>query len=119
MCVPRQASFRFRALDARRRSVRPRVGAVAVVRDTRGTTFMDDRDISEHIESLVREEHALLERADDQPLTEAERHRLRTINVRLDQYYDLLRQRRALRSAGLDPGEAHERKADVVERYLQ
>jgi hypothetical protein len=80
---------------------------------------MDDRDISEHIESLVREEHELLELGEQQPLTEKERHRLDSINVRLDQYYDLLRQRRALREAGLDPNQAHERKPDVVERYLQ
>jgi hypothetical protein len=80
---------------------------------------VDDRDISEHIEALVREEHALLERGEQAPLSADDRSRLETINVRLDQYYDLLRQRRALRDAGLDPNAAHERDASVVEKYLQ
>ena len=80
---------------------------------------MEDRDITNHIESLVREEHELLDRAESAPLSAAERERLESVNVKLDQYYDLLRQRRALRDAGLDPERAHERKADVVEDYLQ
>jgi hypothetical protein len=37
----------------------------------------------------------------------------------LDQCWDLLRQRRALREAHLDPGEAHVRQPEVVERYEQ
>jgi Protein of unknown function (DUF2630) len=80
---------------------------------------MEDRDITDHIESLVREEHELLDRAEAAPLSESERIRLDSINVKLDQYYDLLRQRRALRDAGLDPERAHERKAKTVEDYLQ
>jgi Protein of unknown function (DUF2630) len=80
---------------------------------------VDDRDISEHIEALVREEHGLLERAERAPLADDDRDRLDAINVRLDQYYDLLRQRRALRSAGLDPRAAHERPPSVVEKYQQ
>jgi hypothetical protein len=80
---------------------------------------MEDRDITDHIESLVREEHELLDRAEAASLSDADRARLTSINVRLDQYYDLLRQRRALRDAGLDPARAHERTATVVEDYLQ
>jgi hypothetical protein len=38
--------------------------------------------------------------------------------VELDRLWDLLRQRRALRSAGADPDEASERDADTVEGYL-
>ena len=37
----------------------------------------------------------------------------------LDQLWDMLRQRRAKRSAGQDPDEAHERPAGTVEGYLQ
>jgi hypothetical protein len=37
----------------------------------------------------------------------------------LDQCWDLLRQRRALRGAGRDPDEAHVRPAKVVENYEQ
>jgi hypothetical protein len=39
--------------------------------------------------------------------------------VQLDQTWDLLRQRRALRSAGGDPERADERRAEIVERYEQ
>jgi hypothetical protein len=39
--------------------------------------------------------------------------------VSLDQCWDLLRQRRARRDAGLDPDTAAERPADVVEGYWQ
>ena len=37
----------------------------------------------------------------------------------LDQCWDLLRQRRALREAGYDPKAARERDPEVVERYEQ
>ena len=36
----------------------------------------------------------------------------------LDQYWDLLRQRRARREFGFDPSEAHARDADVVKKYI-
>ena len=80
---------------------------------------MSDIDITQHIEGLVKEEHALLERGESGSLTRAEHERLADVNVRLDQYWDLLRQRRARRDAGQDPGVAHMRPADVVERYKQ
>jgi hypothetical protein len=80
---------------------------------------MEDRDITDHIELLVREEHELLERAERAPLTDDEHHRLKAVTVKLDQYYDLLRQRRALRDAHLDPSRAHERTVEIVEDYLQ
>ena len=41
------------------------------------------------------------------------------VEVELDRCWDLLRQRRALRDAGGDPGGAQVRDADTVERYLQ
>jgi len=53
------------------------------------------------------------------PLRYADRERLGKINVELDQCWDLLRQRRALRDAGKDPDQAEVRPANVVERYLQ
>lgn len=80
---------------------------------------MNDTDITEHIDALVKEEHALLERGETGSLNRAERERLDNINVRLDQYWDLLRQRRARRDAGQDPTVAHMRPPDVVERYKQ
>jgi hypothetical protein len=44
---------------------------------------------------------------------------LRTIEVALDQAWDLLRQRRGRRDAGQDPNETETRSAPVVEGYLQ
>jgi hypothetical protein len=66
------------------------------------------------IEKLVAEEHALYER---QNPNEEDLARLRSINVRLDQCWDLLRQRRALREYGRDPEEAELRPPTVVENY--
>jgi hypothetical protein len=80
---------------------------------------MRDEEISAHIDALVNEEHTLLERAENESLTDEERERLNHINVRLDQYWDLLRQRRARRDAGQDPNVAHMRKANTVEHYKQ
>jgi hypothetical protein len=45
--------------------------------------------------------------------------RLDAIRVELDQCWDLLRQRRALRDAGQDPDRAQVRPASVVEKYTQ
>jgi hypothetical protein len=44
--------------------------------------------------------------------------RIAQLEVELDQAWDLLRQRRALREAGGDPDDAHERPAAEVEGYL-
>ncbi len=80
---------------------------------------MNDKSIQEHIEELVNEEHRLLQHGDDHKLTEDDRKRLEAVQVQLDRYYDLLRQRRARRDAGQDPDIAHMRSADTVEHYQQ
>ena len=80
---------------------------------------MNDAQIHDHIESLVDEEHHLLEHGENGKLSDDDRSRLDAISVRLDQYWDLLRQRRARRDAGQDPGVAELRREDVVERYQQ
>jgi len=80
---------------------------------------MNDSEIHTHIESLVEEEHRLLEHGENGKLTEDDRARLDAISVRLDQYWDLLRQRRARRDAGQDPSVAHLRSSDTVEHYQQ
>lgn len=69
------------------------------------------------ISELVTEEHQL-ERASE-PHGDEALERLRTIEVTLDRCWDLLRQRRARRAAGLDPDEATSRPGDVVEGYEQ
>jgi Protein of unknown function (DUF2630) len=80
---------------------------------------MKDTQIREHIENLVDEEHRLLEHGEAGGLTNDDRERLEQISVRLDQYWDLLRQRRARREAGQDPDVAHLRSGEVVEHYRQ
>ncbi|HMA33187.1 MAG TPA: DUF2630 family protein [Chloroflexia bacterium] len=80
---------------------------------------MDDRPISNSIEELVAEEHALWEAGEQGPLSAAQHARLQELEVALDRCWDLLRQRRALREYGRDPEEAKLRDAAVVERYQQ
>lgn len=80
---------------------------------------MNDSEIQNHIESLVQEEHRLYERADEKPLSAEERKRLDEVNVQLDRYYDLLRQRRAKREFGDNPEAAHMRSGRTVENYVE
>ena len=80
---------------------------------------MDDSQVHASIEQLVAEEHELWEREAAGKGSESDRQRLRELKVSLDQSWDLLRQRRALREAGRDPGAADVRRPEVVERYEQ
>jgi Protein of unknown function (DUF2630) len=80
---------------------------------------MKDTQIVEQIDQLVAQEHDLEREHAATGLSDADRDRLREIEVRLDQCWDLLRQRRARRGAGQDPGDAHVRPAEVVEHYQQ
>lgn len=75
-----------------------------------------DQPALAHIQRLTEEEHRLYERS---ALDDADKARLRKLEVELDQCWDLLRQRRALREAGLDPEAAQARAEEVVERYQQ
>ena len=80
---------------------------------------MADEGIHNRIEQLVAEEHELYERGADGGLSDSEHRRLESIKVGLDQCWDLLRQRRALREAGYDPSSARVRDPGVVEGYEQ
>jgi hypothetical protein len=80
---------------------------------------MDDPRIHGTIERLVAEEHELWERESAGNASDADRRHLEELRVSLDQCWDLLRQRRALREAGRDPGAADIRRPEVVERYEQ
>jgi hypothetical protein len=80
---------------------------------------MEEEGIHNRIEQLVAEEQQLFERGADRGLSDSEHRRLESIKVGLDQCWDLLRQRRALREAGYDPGSARVRDPEVVERYEQ
>jgi hypothetical protein len=80
---------------------------------------MDDETILQRIENLSVEEQELEESHIGEPLSEEKLARLKAVEVQLDQAYDLLRQRRARRTAGLNPDDAAIRKEGVVENYLQ
>jgi hypothetical protein len=81
---------------------------------------MDDVPLFDHINALSSEEETLYARAGDGGgLTTADSDRLKEIQVELDRCYDLLHQRQARRSIGLDPDDAQLRPAEIVERYQQ
>ena len=80
---------------------------------------MDDAEIIRQIDDLVAEEHQLERDHAATGLGEADQARLRDLEEKLDQAWDLLRQRRARREAGQNPNEAHLRTARVVEGYQQ
>ncbi|HEY1574315.1 MAG TPA: DUF2630 family protein [Pseudonocardiaceae bacterium] len=79
---------------------------------------MDDKEVLGRIDDLIAEEHELRAKAVGVPgLSTAERARLADLEVRLDQCWDLLRQRRAKAEFGQDPNTAQTRPADEVEHY--
>lgn len=86
---------------------------------------MDDEQVQTRIDALEQEERRL--RDDEGAAAEADRNdrvavdaqRLEAIRVELNQLWDYLRQRRALRNAGQDPDDAHLRDdPGSVDRYL-
>jgi len=80
------------------------------------TSESGDQSVLNHINQLVKEEEHLYGRNE---LTEDDRERLAKLKVELDQCWDLLRQRRALREFGDDPDKAKVRPAKIVENYEQ
>jgi Protein of unknown function (DUF2630) len=80
---------------------------------------MDDREIHQHINELVAEEHQLERAHAGQGLSASEQSRLDDLGVQLDRYWDLLRQRDARRRAGQDPDGAQLRGGGTVEGYRQ
>jgi hypothetical protein len=79
----------------------------------------EDAEVLARIGALVEEERRLRESELETPLDESELRRVTEIEVQLDQCWDLLNQRRALREFGMDPGQAQVRDEDVVEGYQQ
>ncbi|MCW2520198.1 MAG: hypothetical protein JWR46_2817 [Mycobacterium sp.] len=78
-----------------------------------------DADILGRVNELVAEEKELRAKLQHREIDETEEHRrLRDLEVQLDQCWDLLRQRRALREAGQDPDQASVRPEGEVEGYL-
>ena len=80
---------------------------------------MNDADVLARIHRLVEEEHSLRSRHSDEALDPEEVTRLNDLEVALDQCWDLLRQRRARRDAGLEPDDATARSEATVEHYQQ
>ena len=80
---------------------------------------MDDVEIVQRIGELAAAEHELERSKSAGGLSDDDHARLQSLEVALDQCWDLLRQRRARRAAGQDPGDAAVRGADVVEGYRQ
>lgn len=76
----------------------------------------DDSSVLGHIDRLVKEEERLHRQNE---LEDKDRMRLAQLKVELDQCWDLLRQRRALREFGEDPDKAKVRPAKIVENYEQ
>jgi hypothetical protein len=74
----------------------------------------NDATILNHITQLVDEERRLWNEPNRDSHADA---RLEAVRVELDQCWDLLRQRDALREFGRDPNRAHVRPASVVEKY--
>ncbi len=84
---------------------------------------MSDESIAARIDRLVTEEKELRGREqadrDDDDSLEADRERLRAVEVELDRCWDLLRQRRAREEFDQNPDDAQTRSADTVENYEQ
>ncbi|WP_055603130.1 DUF2630 family protein [Streptomyces aureus] len=76
---------------------------------------MENEEILDDIGALVEEERALRQRTGG--LLPEELARLSELEVRLDQCWDLLRQRRAKAEFGEDPDTAALRPATEVESY--
>ena len=82
-------------------------------------TDKPDNAALSRINELVEEEKSLREQLQHGTISESEENkRLRQLEIELDQCWDLLRQRRALRETGGDPRDAAVRPAGEVEGYL-
>ena len=80
---------------------------------------MNDTEILKQITELVNEEHQLMNQSEGIGLNDEQEARMKALEVSLDQCWDLLRQRRARRNAGLNPDEAQVRDPNIVEHYQQ
>jgi hypothetical protein len=81
---------------------------------------MTEKDILARVHELVEREHSLRGQTEAGELDAAEERReLQAVEEALDQCWDLLRQRRARKSAGQAVDEAQARPVSEVEHYLQ
>jgi hypothetical protein len=75
-----------------------------------------DESILSNIDRLEKEEEQRYAKTE---ISTEDQARLAELKVHLDQCWDLLRQRRALREFGKDPDEAKVRPPKIVENYEQ
>jgi uncharacterized protein YjaG (DUF416 family) len=75
-----------------------------------------DQSVLTHIQELTEKEEQLYGKPD---LTDEDVKELNKVKSELDQYWDLLRQRRAFRDAGEDPERAKMRSSDTIEHYKE
>lgn len=68
------------------------------------------------MQQLTEKEEHLYGKTD---LTDEDVKELHTVKSELDQYWDLLRQRRAFRDAGEDPERAKMRSSNTIENYKE
>jgi hypothetical protein len=80
---------------------------------------MTDPEILAHIHTLMDEEHELSQANVGGGGSAEVAKALGTLDIEIDRYWDLLRQRRALRRAGHDPETAQLRPPGAVEGYQQ
>ncbi len=81
---------------------------------------MDDKEILSQIGDLIQTEHELRAKlAAGDLASDTEQQQLSSAEAALDQCWDLLRQRRARREFGQDPGDAQVRPVGQVEGYRQ
>jgi hypothetical protein len=78
---------------------------------------MDDQQVMNRIDELVKEEDELRHRHAGEGLTSDDEARMEELKVQLDKAWDYLRQRRALRQYGDNPDDASERDGGTVEGY--
>ncbi|MGI9209537.1 MAG: DUF2630 family protein, partial [Rhodococcus sp. (in: high G+C Gram-positive bacteria)] len=78
-----------------------------------------EEDLFGRIEQLVQREQELRRQSGSDGVSDEDREELRMVEERLDQCWDLLRQRRARAEFGGDPDDAEPRPVGEVESYRQ
>jgi hypothetical protein len=106
----------FAIFDLQEETLPARDAGARSSKETHMALDKNDESILTNIDRLVKEEEQLYGKSE---ITNEDRSRLAELKVHLDQCWDLLRQRRALREFGKDPDAAKVRPAKIVENYEQ
>jgi hypothetical protein len=78
---------------------------------------MKEKEILKLIKEMTEEEQRLYAKGNE--ISDEEKSTLKSLQVQLDQFWDLLRQRRARKEFGDDPDKAKLRGPGTVENYEQ